>query len=150
MLKQNPPYPPLEKGGIGPKRGTRDCLSFFNSCYQKTHHPMNCNQTNLKKRFYVLIIQQNFRCLSPKNIVKWLRPWKIPLTSIGMTCQPRRTPPLERLPRSQIFLDTRAGPVLQECEIRSSVPDGEFQIHWTRSQLALYPVPRRRGERGSV
>jgi hypothetical protein len=32
----------------------------------------------------------------------------------------------ERLTRSQIFLDTGTEPVLQECEIRSSVPDGEL------------------------
>ena len=92
MLK-SPLYPPLGKGGINRWRGTRDCMSFSLTLSTKT-------KTNLKKRFYLPIIQQNFRCLSPKNIVKWLRPWKIPLTSVGMSCQPRRTPPLERLPRS--------------------------------------------------
>ena len=56
---------------------------------------------------------------------------------------PVASQPLERLPRSQIFLDTAAKPVLQECEIRSSVLDGELCFAGVEAKLALYPIPRR-------
>jgi hypothetical protein len=124
-------------------------LSVFTCVYGKTTLQLARVHTCVYTEMYEKAPEKRSARFSAVGMLRYskARTFAYGVLSVHILLQ-SASPVLDRVQRRKTAPQNRRNLFL--AAIRSSVPDGEFQIHWTRSQLALYPVPRRRGERGSV